>query len=173
MKKVTSWIFSILFVIAVGFSLLIPYKLMSSTDYAPLSFSGFFIKFCIVVLPIFIVWLGLLLSKGNWRGILNHIRTLIVFVAIFLVASFSLFKWTNIVNTYGVYGHYVKNAENTQRMFGGYIIDQNSSSFEKETVYRGMMENVYNLEFKKMWTFGTFVFLSAFLLLLVIPKKDN
>jgi len=55
--------------------------------------------------------------------------------------------------------------------FRGYIIDQNATSFEKETVYRETMSSIYDLQFKKMWTFGAFVFLSAFLLLAVISKK--
>lgn len=174
MKKITPWIFSILFIFVVGLSIYTPYWLISSPYLIRIwSFPVFFAKYSLIVLPLLVVWLGLLLSKGKWREVKNYTRMLIVFVSIFVVASFCILKWTNTVNNYGIYGHYIKNAESTEEMFRGYIIDKNSTSFEKETIYREMMGSVYDIEFKKMWTFSTFVFLSAFLLLNVIPKKKE
>lgn len=163
-----------MFIVGVGSSLLIPYLLMSGNEIpVRLWFLRFFIKFSLIALPIFTIWLGLLLSKGKWREIKDHIRALIVFIAIFLVSSFCIFKWTSTVNTYGIYGHYIKNAEATEDFFRNYTIDKDSTSFEKEATYRELMKSIYDLEFKKMWTFSAFVFLSAFLLLNVAPKKKE
>jgi len=127
----------------------------------------------IIVFPISIIWLGLILAKGKWKEIINYARVLIVFSAIFLVASFCFFKWTCTVNVYGMYDNYVENAEVMEKYFRNILVDENSTSFERETIYREKMRDIYNLEFKKMWTFSIFVFFSTFLLLFVIPKKLN
>ncbi|MDD5626010.1 MAG: hypothetical protein PHG83_02505 [Patescibacteria group bacterium] len=168
-------ILSVLFVIGVGLSLLIPYLLASQM--LPVScffFSDFLLKFSFIILPLFVIWLGLLLAKGKWREIKNHARVLIVFAAIFSVVTLCVVKYTKIVNVYGVYGHYIENADGTKQFFKeNYLnhIDQGLTPLERETAYREYMLSVYDLEFKKMWTFSAFVFLSAFLLLAVIPKR--
>jgi len=167
-------ILSVLFVIGVGLSLLIPYLLASQMlPFSCFFFSDFLLKFSFIILPSFVIWLGLLLAKGKWREIKNHARVLIVFAAIFGVVTLCVVKYTKIVNVYGVYGRYIENAAVTKQWFKEGYLDQSLTPFEKETAYREYLLSVYDLEFKKMWTFSAFVFLSAFLLLSVIPKRKE
>lgn len=171
MKKTNYWILLILFIVCVVLSLLLPYLIMSSGKI--IWFINLYLVFSIIILPILTIWLGLLLSKGKWLEIKNHISILVVFVAVLLVASFCIFKWTNAVNTYGIYGHYIKNAEFSGGASKLYPTDNKTTRFENETLYRELMNSRYDLEYKKMWTFSAFVFISAFLLLYAISPKEK
>lgn len=95
--------------------------------------------------------------------------------AIALVASFTFYKWTTLLHRYGNYGSYVaQSGENDlgRRFILPYLKDD-ASSFEKETIYREAVKYQYDVAFSKIWTFGAFVFASAFLLLMVIPNKKE
>lgn len=46
------------------------------------------------------------------------------------------------------------------------------SAFEKETIYREGLAQKYDTAFKQIWTFGTFMFFSTFLLLMALDRKE-
>lgn len=175
MKRLLLWFFWALFVGALYLAFDVPLELIEMREYyfGRWDFFGTFILFCIVILPVATLWLGLLLTRGNWRTIHHHIRLLIVFVAVMLAVSFTLFKWTSMINDFGAYGFYSKNGERYEELFRAALISKDASSYERETIYREFMEIHYSLTFKKIWTFDAMVFLSALLLLQVVPKRDE
>jgi hypothetical protein len=109
----------------------------------------------------------------------TYLRAIIVFVAILLVATFSVYKWTTLLHRYGNYGSYVAKADGDSnlyllgRKFILPFIDVSASSFETETIYREAIKFQYDVAFRKIWTFGAFVFSSTFLLLAIIPSQRN
>lgn len=172
-KMKTSQLISlVLFVVVTVLSVYIPYSLMSTQPPNLMFFSSFYIRYSIIVLPILVVWLGLLLAKHKWSDVIIYSREMIVFTAIFLVMTFGLFKWTVAINSYGIYGHPIKNAFGYEQ-FQKEIMLRDMSHFEQEVIYGDMMKEAVDVEIEKIWTFGAFVFISAFLLLVIMPKKNQ
>lgn len=104
-----------------------------------------------------------------------NLKILVVFFSVILVASFSCYKWVTLLHRYGNYGSYV--AKTDEGGMGGKFIfsylGTDTTSFEEETIYREAIKYQYAVAFAKIWTFGAFVFSSAFLILVAIPNKNN
>ncbi len=134
-------------------------------------FTTAFINYLVYFCSISTVILIYILTNGKISEIKKHARLLIVVSSILLVFSFSFIRWTTLTTSYGQYGNYGKMMpEAGSLFFFNYGAD---SAFEKETVYREAVALKYDNAFKQIWTFSGFVFVSVFLLLMALGKRDN
>lgn len=137
-------------------------------------FTSIFIKYVIFILPITVLWFAWILTKGNLGKIKRHLRLIIVFTAIMLVASFTMIRWTTVTANYCHYGNYCK--VNDYPRFG-FQLDYEKGDltpYETEILMKEAIEYKYDVAFKQIFTFGSFVFFSTFLLLKTIPRfKDE
>jgi len=104
------------------------------------------------------------------------LRIAIVAVAIIAVVYFAGSRWTHSRTAYGEYGNGNFVADKLEGVFylpfsGGDFRNEKMSPFEKETIYREVIEYKYNLAFMKIFIFSGIVFMSAFLLLKICPDK--
>ena len=169
MKTRTKNLNFILFFIWVFVSFIALYSIMVNS-YAVFTINVF-CKFSIYLLTISVIWLGYIFTNGKLKNIGKHLRELVVIISILIVASFTVVQWTGLTTNYG--GYDASNDKGSPLFLHQlYLTQENSTIFEKDLLYQGAMRQVYDLTLKQIWTFGAFMFVSTFLLLKIIPKKE-
>ncbi len=127
-----------------------------------------FQNYLIFVQPISMLGASYLLTKGNLLEIKKKLKPLLVISAILLVFAFTMIQWTGLTTRYGQYGVSVR--YDRHNMF---LLPENVTTFELETLYREASTTRYNAVFGKIWTFDALVFFSVFLILYVTNKNNR
>ena len=160
-----------LYIVWLILSFILPYYLIAN-GFSPkwTFFSSAFLSYLIYFQSISIIGLIYILTNGKFTETKKHIRTIVVATAILTVFAFTLIRWTTLTTSYGQYGHYVKTVpiENTFYLeYGG------DTNFEKEIIYREAVKYKYDVAFQQIWIFGSFIFFSTILILMVIDKREH
>lgn len=159
---------SILFPIWLLISFGLIYHFMSQELIGSWSWSNrAFNKYLLFIHPISMIWTAYILIEGRWLNLKNKIKPFLVISSILLVFAFTMIQWTSVTTIYGQYGTSVKHSPNEL-----FLLTSDATPFERGTLYREAMDFRYDSVFKKIWTFGAFVFFSTFLLLQIIPDKN-
>ena len=153
-------------------SFVIPYYLTADELSSPrwMFFSSAFLSYLIYFQSISIIGLIYILTNGKFTETKKHIRTIIIATAILTVFAFTLIRWTTLTTNYGQYGHNVKYAATLQDSF--FVNYSGDTNFEKETIYREAVRFKYDVAFQQIWIFGSFIFFSTILILMVVDKKE-
>ena len=160
-----------LYILWLTLSFILPYYLITSEASSPkwIFFSSAFLSYLIYFQSISMIGLIYILTNGKFSETQKHIRTIIIATAILTVFAFTLIRWTTLTTNYGQYGHYVKTAPIESVFYFEYSGDTN---FEKETIYREAVRFKYDVAFQQIWIFGSFIFFSTILILMVVDKKE-
>ena len=161
-----------LYILWLILSFALPYYLITngSLSYSWVFFSSAFLSYLVYFQSISIIGLIYILTNGKFSETKKHIRTIIIATAILTVFAFTLIRWTTLTTNYGQYGHNVKYATTLQDSF--FINYGGDTNFEKETIYREAVKFKYDVAFQQIWIFGSFIFFSTILILIVIDKRE-
>lgn len=162
-------IISILYPFWLLISFYLIYLFMTNGANARWAFSSHTFKvYLFFIQPISIIWIGYILVNGHIRNIKKKIREILIISSILLVFAFTMIQWTSVTTLYGQYGTSIKNDKNTL-----FLLPETTTSYEYETLFREAVKIRYDIMFKKIWTFGFFIFFSTFLLLCIIKKDEK
>lgn len=169
MKKT---ILKILFFLWLPLSFILIYYLVTDSYFWSWRyFSRAFLYYLIFFQPISTLGIAYILTKGKLSQTKSKIRPIFAVSVILIVFAFTMLQWAITTTDYCQYGSYCKRAGDYENHF---LIPYGAdTNYEKATLYREAHKNVYDLVFKKIWTFGLFMFVSTFLLLYSLKNKGE